>query len=144
VIKPYLKIVANFLLGGKHAVDKVGHISLHNNEHSMTMIIFTSAIYSQWGEWECNNRWQGWTKPQKVKKHCHTLYYAWYMVVGKPVTLMKCKNDRSQGSSIVVHVSTDLFRFSGRGGVAQTQCSTVPWTSHLHVAALQSTICAHM
>jgi len=21
------------------------------------------------GEWECNNRWQGWTKSKKVKKH---------------------------------------------------------------------------
>jgi len=26
-------------------------------------------MHSQWGEWECSNRWQGWTKPKKVKKH---------------------------------------------------------------------------
>jgi len=39
------------------------------------------------------------------------------MVVGKPVTLMKCKKYRSQGSSIVVHVSTDLFRVSDRDDV---------------------------
>jgi len=31
------------------------------------MIIVTSAMHSQQGEWKCCNRRQGWTKPKKVK-----------------------------------------------------------------------------
>jgi len=35
VIKPYLKILANFLHGEKHAVDKVEQILWYNNQHLM-------------------------------------------------------------------------------------------------------------
>jgi len=33
------------------------------------VIIVTSAIHSQYAQLECSNRWHGWTKPKKVKKH---------------------------------------------------------------------------
>ena len=34
VIKPYLKIVAHLLCGGKHAVDKLEQMPWSNHEHS--------------------------------------------------------------------------------------------------------------
>jgi len=33
------------------------------------MIIVTSAMHSQQGEWERSNRWQVWVKPKKVTNH---------------------------------------------------------------------------
>jgi len=47
VIKPYLKMLANLLHGGKHAVDQVEQIACPDNEHSMTAIIVTSTMYLQ-------------------------------------------------------------------------------------------------
>jgi len=47
-----MMIVANFLHGRNHAVDEVEEMLWSNNEHLMTMIIVTAAIYSQQGEWE--------------------------------------------------------------------------------------------
>ena len=48
---------------------KLAHISIQ----VCTMIIVTWGIHSQQSQWECCNRWQGWTKPMKVKKHWPTV-----------------------------------------------------------------------
>jgi len=48
VIKPYLKIAANLLHGGKHAVDEVQQMLLSNDATNIgcTTIIVTSAMHS--------------------------------------------------------------------------------------------------
>jgi len=42
-------------------------IKLRNNIVCTLVRLFLSwDMDSQWGEWECGNRWQGWTKLKKV------------------------------------------------------------------------------
>ena len=69
VIKPCLKILANLLHGGKQAVDKAEQIPLSYNEYSMHYkYCHVGRTFTTQG-WMGINRWQGWTKPKKFKKH---------------------------------------------------------------------------
>ena len=72
-IKPYLKILANFLHGGKHAVNKVEQILWYDYERSMFMMVVTSGTHWQWGE--CMRMQQSMAGVNEIEKGWEALPY---------------------------------------------------------------------